>query len=103
MLLAATRGGARAARKIALLTDTLGLELTLLCWPVGLRCGLVDKHSNLDKHSDSAEIDASVPRVPFIVGNTGINFENLQYCTGSSVVPAWVRGGVQVELREMLR
>ena len=71
MLLAATRGGARAARKIALLTDTLGLELTLLCWPVGLRCGLVDKHS------DSAETDASVPRVPFIVGDAGTNFENL--------------------------
>jgi len=44
-----------------------------------------------------------VPRVPFIVGNNGINFENLRYHTGGSVVPAWVRWGAQAELREMLR
>ena len=40
----------------------------------------------MDKHSDSAETDASVPRVPFIVGDAGINFENLLYRTGGSVV-----------------
>ena len=45
----------RLGERIALLTDTLGLELMLLCWLVGLCCGLVDKHSDLDKHSDSAE------------------------------------------------
>ena len=54
------------------MADTIGLELTLICWPVGLYSGLVDNHSNL------AETDASVSRVPFIVGNApGINFENL--------------------------
>ena len=45
----------RAGERIAVLTDTLRLDLTLFCWPVGLCCGLVDKHS------DSAETDASVP------------------------------------------
>ena len=61
----------RASGERIALTNTLGLELELLCWLVGLRCGLVDKHSNL------AETDASVPRVPFIVGDAGTNFENL--------------------------
>ena len=65
----------RADKRITLLTDTLGLELKLLCWPVGLRCGLVDKHS------DSAEADARMPRVSFIVGDARINFENLRYRT----------------------
>ena len=62
----------RAVREIVLLTDALGLEMMLLCWSVGLGCGLVDKHS------DSAETGANVPRVPFSVGNAGINFENLR-------------------------
>ena len=44
-----------------------------------------------------------MPIVPFIVGDAGINFENLRHRTGGSVVPAWVRGGAQAELREMLR
>ena len=77
------RDGSDCARRIALLTDTLGLELTLLCWPVGFRCGLVEKYSDL------AETGASVLRVPFIVGDAGINFENSRYRTGGSVVPAW--------------
>ena len=71
-----------SGKRIALLTDTLGLELTLLYWLLGLRCGLVDKHSN------STETGVSVPRVPFIVGDAGINFENLPYRAGGLVVPA---------------
>ena len=51
---------------------SLVLEPTLLCWLAGLCCGLVDKHS------DSAETGMSVPRVPLVVGNAVINFENLQ-------------------------
>ena len=45
-------------------------DVALLAGRVGLRCGLVDKHS------DSAETGASVLRVSFIVGDAGINFEN---------------------------
>ena len=71
---------------MVLLTDALGLVLTLFCWPVGLDCGLVDEHG------DSADTGASVrcaPRVPFIVGDAGIKFENfVPYCTGGLVMPA---------------
>ena len=61
-----------SSKRITLLINTLGLdlELMLLCWMIGLGYGLVDKRSNL------VETGASMPRVPFIVGNAGINFEN---------------------------